>query len=157
MKGPQPFVGGPGKFHPDLGLEGVKRLQDPSVPGWGVDLLGQPPAYAQLSSGQRSALLGTPPTSVGLLKPGQCAIVRRVRISSSDSKYDPTGSRRVLNIAPGLRASNLFSLAASAPFSMCEQKEVQLLPLASLISFLYASLVALDKFHVLPYCLSWPI
>ena len=74
--------------------------------------------------------------------------------SSSDSEYVPYGSRRVFKIDPGLRARYLFSLAASASFSMSEQKEVQLLPLASLISFLYASLIALDKSHsssVLPF------
>ena len=116
--------------------------------------MSQPPMYSQLDRGQQSTLLRIPPTSAGTLKPWKCATVRRVRVSSSDSEYVPSGSRRVLNIAPGLRASSLFSLAASAPFSMSEQKEVQLLPLAFLISFLYASLVALDNFYsssVLPF------
>ena len=109
--------------------------------------MGQPPTYSQLDRGQRSAHLRIPPTSFGLLKPEKCTTVRRVRVFSSDSEYVSSGSRKVLKIAPGLRASSLFSLAASAPFSMSEQKQVQLLPLAFLISFLYASLVALDRFH----------
>ena len=109
--------------------------------------MGQPHTYSQLGRGQRSALARIPPSSVEPLKPGKCATVRRVRVSSSDSEYVPSGSRRVLNIAPGLRDSSLFSLAASVPFFMFEQKEVQLLPGAALISFMYASLNALDKFH----------
>ena len=48
---------------------------------------------------------------------------------------------------PKRKKSYLFSLAASKPFSMSEKKEVQLLPLASLISFLFTSLVALYRFH----------
>ena len=116
--------------------------------------MGQPPTYSQLSRGQQSALLRIPPTSFGPLKPGKYATFRRVRVSSSDSGYVPSGSRRVLNIAPGLRASSLFSLTAFAPLSMSKQKKVYLLPLASLISFLYASLVAFNKFHsssILPF------
>ena len=136
-------------------LERVKALQGPSNPGWGGDLIGQPRSYSQLGRGQRSVLLRIlPPTSVGPLKSGNCATVRRVSVSSSDSEYVPSDSHRVVDIAPRWRASSLFSPAASAHISMSEQKRIQLLSLTSLISILHASLVALDKFHssfVLPF------
>ena len=122
------------KAHLTLAGEAISRASRPRKPNW---IAGSGRPFWEFF-----------PTSVGPLKPGNCAIFRRVRVVSlSDSEYVPSGSCRVLSIAPGLRASSLFSLAASAPFSMSEQKEVQLLFLASLISFLYASLVALDKFH----------
>ena len=121
------------KAHLTLAGEAISRASRPRKPNW--------------VAGSGRPFWEFPPTSVGPLKPGKCAIVRRVRVSLSDSEYPPSGSRRVLNIAPGLRANSLFSLAASAPFSMSEQKELQLLFLVCLISFLYTPLVALDKFH----------
>ena len=108
------------KVHLTLAGEAISRASCPRKPIW--------------VAGSGRPFWEFPPTFVGPLKPGQCAIVRRVRVSLSSSEYVPSGSRRVLNVAPGLRASSLFSPAASAPFSMSEQKEVQLLFLASLIS-----------------------